>query len=317
MAAPTLFHSGELDLQERAGVREQVAAFSQRALRRIMPEQHREFFRQLPFMVAGVVDAEGRPWATLLSGLPGFVQSPTDTTLVLTPLTAPPPPLAGAWRTGAAVGLLGIELSTRRRNRANGVIVDDQHGWLVNIQESFGNCPKYIQTRQLDWHPAPPAPVVELLPALDAEAKALIAGADTFFVASYADEADGRRVDVSHRGGPPGFVRQESDTAWWVPDFTGNFLFCTLGNFLRVPRAGLVFVDFACGDLLHLSGRVELLWAGTRVSEYPGAVHAWRFRVDDGFWWRNALPFSAGPGQHSPFLAGLGPWRNGGEASGA
>ncbi len=38
------FHTGELAIQERAGVREQVAGFGSRAIRTFMPDQHREFF---------------------------------------------------------------------------------------------------------------------------------------------------------------------------------------------------------------------------------------------------------------------------------
>ena len=50
---------------------------------------------------------------------------------------------------GAAVGLLGLEPHTRRRNRANGrvrALRDD--GFEVQVLQSFGNCPKYIHARQ-------------------------------------------------------------------------------------------------------------------------------------------------------------------------
>ena len=87
-----------------------------------------------------------------------------------------------------------------------------------------------------------------------------IEAADTFFVASAArtDEANGG-VDVSHRGGPPGFVRVDGNTLT-IPDYRGNRYFNTLGNFVSNPRAALLFVDFAAGDLLHVQGAVEMAW---------------------------------------------------------
>ncbi|MDC3952157.1 flavin-nucleotide-binding protein, partial [Pseudomonas aeruginosa] len=47
------FHAGELAIQERAGVREQVAGFGSRAIRTFMPDQHREFFALLPLLLVG------------------------------------------------------------------------------------------------------------------------------------------------------------------------------------------------------------------------------------------------------------------------
>ncbi len=105
---------------------------------------------------------------------------------------------------GAAIGLLGIELHTRRRNRANGTIrATTPRCWHVEVDQSFGNCPQYIQLRDFKFARNPLetfATDVEDSTALDDAALAAISAADTFFVASYSD-CDGRRqVDVSHRG---------------------------------------------------------------------------------------------------------------------
>lgn len=312
----SLFHSGEIELQSRVGsdVREQVEAFSQRAIRPFMPEQHRTFFAQLPFMVVGVVDAQGRPWASLLSGLPGFVQTPTDRQIQMTTPMPVAAPLQEGLKSGAPIGMLGIELGTRRRNRANGMIAEaGPESLQIEIQQSFGNCPKYIQTRTVSWREGTTEPRYEALETLTEEALRLISGSDMFFVATYVDDLDAaderrRMVDVSHRGGKPGFVRLLADGRLEVPDFVGNYMFCTLGNMLRNPVAGLVFPDFESGDLLHISGETELLWDGPEATQYTGAVRAWRIRPHQAFWLRKALPFSASGPDYSPFLEKLGPW---------
>ncbi|WYX49477.1 pyridoxamine 5'-phosphate oxidase family protein [Achromobacter xylosoxidans] len=107
----------------------------------------------------------------------------------------------------------------------------------------------------------------------------MIARADTLFVATYADtEAAGRRVDVSHRGGMPGFVRIDGDTLT-IPDFSGNRFFNTLGNMVLNPRAGLLFIDFERGDVLQVSGRAEVVLDSPEIETFAGAERLWRVHV--------------------------------------
>jgi ferredoxin-NADP reductase len=117
-----------------------------------------------------------------------------------------------------------------------------------------------------------------MLDALSPRAKAMITGADTFFVASYFDREDGhRQVDVSHRGGKPGFVRLADDGTLTIPDFAGNLFFNTLGNILVNGRAGLVFADFDTGDVLQLAGDAEVLLDSRETAAFQGAERLWRF----------------------------------------
>lgn len=328
------FHPGEEAIQERLGRRAKLALLGSRVIRDHMPEQHRAFFAELPFLVAGSVDGEGRPWASLLSGRPGFLSSPDARHLTLDARPAAGDPLAEALRPGRTLGLLGLDFATRRRNRLN-VRIEDTAGGRLNlaVDQSFGNCPKYIQARDAVFvrDPAMPAPAaaVERFDRLDEKAHALIAAADTLFVASAAadarsGDADKSRngggndgVDVSHRGGRPGFVKlgkrpaggpagngisdnetpdtepagdETAEDLLTIPDYSGNFFFNTLGNFLINPKAGLTFVDFESGDLLMLSGRVVILWDGPEVAALEGAERAWRFTLDHGLWLRSALP---------------------------
>ncbi|MGR0064954.1 pyridoxamine 5'-phosphate oxidase family protein [Bordetella bronchiseptica] len=301
------WHGGELAMQERAGARERMAQLGPRVIRDYMPQQHRDFFAQLPFMLLATVDAQGDPWASVLEGPPGFAHSPDERTLRLDAWPAGDDPARAGLAHGAGVGMLGIELSTRRRNRVNGhVAALDGQGFCVAVTQSFGNCPQYIQTRHARQAAPAPQPA-RWLAGLDAAARTLIGQADTLFVASYARQAGPHAVDVSHRGGPPGFVHLRGDTLT-MPDFSGNRFFNTLGNLLANPRAGLVFVDFARGDLLQLCGRAEVLAEAGAPAAYPGAQRLWRVHVERAVRRPAALGLRAGFGEYAAQLAAVGQW---------
>lgn len=274
------WHAGEQQLQAHVGVAERMEAFGRKVIRTWMPDQHREFYQQLPFMLYGAVDADGRPWASVLEGAPGFAHSPDPEHLQFTALPAVDDP--AQLRNGEPIGLLGIELHTRRRNRLNGHVGDlHDHGFNLSVDQAFGNCPQYIQLRQFQRVALsdPQTRPAQHLDTLDDAAISLIEGADTFFVASYVD-ADGQRaVDVSHRGGQAGFVRVEGNRLT-IPDFAGNLHFNTLGNLLLNPQAGLLFIDFSTGDLLQLSGRTEIILEGPQIEAFQGAERLWTFEVE-------------------------------------
>jgi uncharacterized protein len=283
---PSPWHAGEVALQQRVGMAERMEVFGRRVIRDFMPEQHREFYRQLPFMLLGSVDAEGYPWASILEGRPGFAQSPDPRLLQFNCRPAQVDPAAANLAAGAAVGLLGIELHSRRRNRINGRVQSaSDGGFSVAVEQAFGNCPQYIQLREAHFSQAPgqlQQQAYQRLTGLDEAARALISGADTCFVASYVD-LDGdprhRSVDVSHRGGNAGFVQVDGDCLS-IPDFAGNMHFNTLGNLLLNPRAGLLFIDFNSGDTLQVSGRTEMVLEGPEVSAFQGAERLWRLHVE-------------------------------------
>jgi uncharacterized protein len=284
MTEASPFHAGERLVQQRAGVAERRTEFNAAVIRDYMPDQHRGFYSLLPFIVIGAVDPDGDVWATLRAGYPGFLHSPDEKTLRCALSPDPDDPAQAGLYDGAAVGLLGIELNTRRRNRLNGTLHTLPDGFDVEVEHAFGNCPQYIQLRHLHYRrdPAAPFPAVTMRSdRLTARAEDMIAGADTFFVASYADLPDGRRqVDVSHRGGRPGFVRIAPDGSLIVPDFAGNQMFNTLGNFAANPRAGLVLFDDATGDVLQMTGRVGLLFDPADMAVFQGAERFWQLRPE-------------------------------------
>ena len=269
------WHAGELAAQRLAGG---DYAPGGAGIRSAMPDQHRLFFVQLPFVVAATVNEAGAPTATLLTGGEGFIASPDPKTLAIAAVS--PDPAGRRLVAGAPIALLGIEPATRRRNRANGTIAfAGEPGLLVKVEQSFGNCPQYIRPRDLILDPDPPGPV-ETFAGLDAAARAQIASADTFFVATASGAGvENGGVDISHRGGPPGFVRMAGDVLT-IPDYRGNRYFNTLGNLLLEPRAALLFVDFATGRMLQLQGTAQELWDDASL---PHAERTWRFKVAGGF----------------------------------
>lgn len=308
------WHEGERLMHRRLGIAEQMEQHGGRAIRDFMPEQHRDFYGQLPFVLVGAVDANGAPWVTLLQGRPGLVSSPDPKLLRITARPGVGDPVGPAVAAGCAVGILGIELHTRRRNRINGTVVRSDHeGLAVQVGQAFGNCPQYIKTRTVSWAGSPGSQLaiaVERMAAPDAEAVALITAADTFFVTSYAD-LDGspqqRAVDTSHRGGRPGFVRIDGKVLT-IPDFAGNQYFNTLGNLSLNPRAGLLFIDFQSGDTLQLSGTTEIVHEGAELSWFQGAERLWRLRVEQLVRRRGALALRWTLGQSSPNSLLTGSW---------
>jgi uncharacterized protein len=283
------FHPGELEAQTRAG-----GGASGGAIRDAMPGQHRAFFEALPFVVVASTDRVG-PVATLWTGAPGFVAAPDPHTLHFAVAPDPSDPATPAFVTGAPFGMLGIELATRRRNRANGAVVRaGPREVVVAILQSFGNCPQYIHPR--DVAPAAPAaPTTEPLARLDPGAAGAISRADTFFVATSARTGEPTGgVDVSHRGGRPGFVHIDGDVLT-IPDYRGNRYFNTLGNLVSDPRAALLFVDFARGDLLHVQGTTEIQWDGPAVRSFAGAERLWRIHIERGWRRRHALALRFSP----------------------
>lgn len=315
------FHAGELAIQARMGTQAKMDRQGRQMIREYLPDQFRQFFPQLPYIIVGTVDATGSPWASILVGEPGFLSSPDDSSAVLSDRTlqvAAKPlfgdPLTNTLADGIDIGLLGIELHTRRRNRVNGTVTAiDSDRFEVQVRQSFGNCPKYIQARMFELIEQDSATLrsIHQFQMLGSEERAAIAIADTFFIATaYQNTSAGiaSGVDVSHRGGKSGFVRLDDDYTLTVPDFSGNCQFNTFGNLELNPRAGLLFVDFERSNLLYLTGTAEVIWEGAQINDYEGAERLFRFRLDRGYRVEGSLPLRWSSPAFSPFLEHTGSW---------
>jgi uncharacterized protein len=306
------FHQGERALQQRVSpaLAERMTRTAEVALRDYMPDQHRDFFAMLPTLVIGSVDDRGRPWASMLAGMPGFVLSPDPVTLHVAARPIAGDPLQQHLVQDAPIGILGLQPETRRRNRMNGRVSSlDPSGFTVTVEQSFGNCPQYIQARAprlVGAFAAPPR-----LPEsarLSSHAIAMLTATDTFFIATHAR---GEGVDVSHRGGKPGFIKVDqgaSGSVLTVPDFRGNNFFNTLGNIALDSRAGILVVDYHTGDLLQLTTTAEIIWDGPAVAAFEGAQRLLRLTVDSGQIIAGGLPLRWSEPDYAPQLIETGSW---------
>ena len=310
------FHQGERDVQTRLGVRDRVEEIGQRFIRSYLPQQHREFYQQLPYLFIGSVDALGRPWASVVVGRLGFIQSPDAHRLHIAAPRINGDPLHTNIMPGSPVGVLGIQYETRRRNRLTAKVeAVERQALILKVDQTFGNCPQYIQAREpallpgVDTVGEPRSKTS--FPVLNDRAMQIIRRADNFYIAThYSDGGDDvtHGADVSHRGGRPGFVRVDNERTLTFPDFAGNRHFNTIGNLIMNPRAGLLFIDFESGDLVYLTCSAEIIWDSEEKRAFHGAERLVRFTLDEGQLIESALPVRWQFLDYSPNLEQLGAW---------
>jgi predicted pyridoxine 5'-phosphate oxidase superfamily flavin-nucleotide-binding protein len=299
------YHPGEIEVQRRAGVRDEADEVGAIIGGRI-PPAFVPLLAGFRLAVAASIDGRGRVWASLLTGPPGFLQATSEMRLRIEARPAPGDPLEVNLAARPELGLLAFDPATRRRMRFNGREVLGRSGGItLDIEQAYGNCRKYIQVRYLEEEEARPQAAMPARPAsarsesLSARQHNRIAAADTFFIASAHPEGG---ADASHRGGRPGFVRLEGDRKLSFPDYAGNNMFNTLGNLTADPRAGLLFVDFESGDLLQLTGRARLVWEPEAVAAHRGAQHVVvELEIDEVLETRAASPLRWRLIEASPF----------------
>jgi len=305
----TPFHAGERAVQARAAV---PSEWREKAAHFILPEmsdRHRGFLESVGLLFTALLDPAGRPWATPIVGAPGIARAPTPRNLVL----ARAPDLADALgldtAPGATIGLLGIDLSTRRRVRANGrIAANDPDGLAIGVDQAFGNCPQYIQSRAFDEQPSGRAPRAERAAPSSAAIGRIIDSADTFFIASRTPDAQRFGIDISHRGGRPGFLRMHGKNTLSFPDFRGNRFFNTLGNIEADGRVGIFVPDFATGAAAIVTGRATIDWTSDRIDAFVAAERIVDVIFEETWHVADALPATARLIETSPALERTGRW---------
>lgn len=256
------FHSGETEVQRRRDVQDDAERVG-RIIASKIPRGLAPALTTQRLAIAASLDAYGRPWASLLTGPAGFITAVDEDLLRL----AVPADLDATLATNLGahpdLGLLVFDPRTRRRLRFNGRSQLAPEGLFLLVSQVYGNCQKYIQKRRVVAE-SPAAPgAMRRSETLEARQRALVASADTLFLATWHPEGG---ADASHRGGRPGYVDVLDERILEFPDYPGNNMFNSLGNIVGYPRAGLLFADFLTGDVLQLTGRAGL------VGEAGGAV---------------------------------------------
>lgn len=276
MATHTTYHRGELTAQERAGTSEAARAVSA-VIRDRFPEAARHFLAEQPMIVVGATDHRGDVWASLLTGLPGFLTVTGPSTLAVAAAPVPGDPLHAVLTDTARVGLIALDPGSRRRMRINGTAHRTADGIEIEADQIYANCPKYIQKRVARWQPGTTPSALIHAPELSPADLEFVGRADTFFVATADPEGN---ADASHRGGNPGFLTALSPTRLRWPDYVGNAMFNTFGNLELNPRAGLLLPDWATGTLLHLTGTATVDWDPGHAAPQPGAQRVVDFTVE-------------------------------------
>ena len=103
---------------------------------------------------------------------------------------------------------------------------------------------------------------------IGAEAREVIEAARMFFLATCDDRG---LPTCSYKGGDPGFVRVVDDRTLAFPNYDGNGKYQSMGNLLRNPNVGLLFVDFEGQQRLRIQGVARLQENDALVTEYTEA----------------------------------------------
>ncbi len=266
-------HEGELEVQRRAGV-------PQRSRRHpdVMAPAVQRFLAAQRIAVLATLDADGRVWASMRTGAPGFLRARENSVLEIGGTGHPDDPLHVNLRSPSAAGLLAIDLGARQRVRVNGTAHLEPDGAIVlATQQVYGNCPQYIHPRDVAGTRAVGRMPALIAERLDERHASRLARADTVFLATALPDVG---ADASHRGGPRGFLHVVDDGTLVFPDYPGNNYFNSLGNITAYPRAGLLVPDFSSGDALQVAGRARILWESPMLSRFPGARRLVEVSID-------------------------------------
>jgi uncharacterized protein len=276
------YHSGEITIQEMVAEKEIASRNGKVISNKIIPGAI-NFIEKQPFFIASSQDQHGRIAVSALAGKDGFVRVIGESTLEIDSTLSFSNPLDLFWSNIQAhqnIGLLFLEPSTRRRFRINGALSDVSTKLVLSINQAYPNCPKYIQQRNIRPLEKPLYREQKVLGhALSPTLIDLVKSADTFFVGSSDEHGN---MDASHRGGLPGFVQVENETTLLIPDYQGNSMFNTLGNFVVNPRGSLLFIDFENNVNVQLSGLVKLHFNSDHAGPQTGGTgRYWSFTIQD------------------------------------
>jgi hypothetical protein len=288
-----VYHAGEIAVQERTGERA-IAERRGSMIGERLVDGARAFVAEQELVAVAAIGPDDALVASVWCGDRGFLRSDEagERVAVIAKLdrTLGVDPVRSLLGSDVPFGMLVMDLETRRRLRINGTVDRfTEAGLSVRVGEVFGNCPKYIQRRRrtdIDPVDGPALPPVESGKVIDAARRAFIERIDTAFVGSIHAR---RGLDISHRGGKPGFIVVAEERVLRIPDYPGNAMYLTLGNFEVDPRAAIALVDFERRRVLSITGRAVATF-GVEDPGLPtgGTGRHWSFTVQR--WVEFSLP---------------------------
>ncbi|ETS63810.1 hypothetical protein PaG_02128 [Moesziomyces aphidis] len=342
---PHEWHAGELYIQSQLGYKDAVAG-AHPTFKPQLTVQHQQFHARLNILPVCTLDARGRPWGSFLAakdGQHGFISSPSLTTLIASQMKLHEHhPVEMALTEGAKFGMtklvtnddgdyqgpalkliagVGVMFENRRRNKLAGFINERNTGSReertiqVEVMESLGNCPKYINSRSLVPNPNHSPKMLhknlDLAPgqSLPEETLQNIARADAVFLATrYTSPVQTifkSHLGINIRGGKPGFVRISAEKVArssgetelrqvaYLPDYSGNRFMSSLGNVHSDKVAGITIPLMRKGqpiDVVYLTGDAEVLIGEQSTSIFPGVRTCVRIELTGFMHVQDAVP---------------------------
>lgn len=301
-----VFSQGELYVQQLAGEDKIAQKRIPMAINNQLNDFSAEYLEyQLLFNITSI-DQDNRVWISMLSGKPNLIKVIDFSTISIdkTLITSPSDDVFYKnIRHNKNVGLLFLDWETRKRYRLNGRIKEEKDNLIINIQETYGICHKYIQRRSFKYtNPNTPSIPSSLkgIEIMDIH-KLLIENANTFFLGTCGLN---KKVDASHKGGKPGFVKFINNNTIKIPDYSGNSMFNSLGNIHENPSSGLIFIDYKENKILQLTGRGEIKFNQTNKEDLVHSGNTgrfWLFKIDDWIWTENFNQINWDFIDYSPF----------------
>ena len=279
-----VYHSGEKEIQKLTG-EEATGNANGRVITDSIVKGAINFIEKQPMAIVSSEDENQQIWASILIGDFGFTKVPDANTIIFNKeviYSSHQDVFHYNIQQNQEIGSLFIELATRRRFRINGTARLNNENIEVKIREAYPNCPQYIQRRVISMADqfSKTEAVTSTGNELTNEIKTWIVSADTMFVGSKSSEG---KMDASHRGGNPGYIEVLEDNVLKIPDYQGNSMYNTLGNFVQNPAAGLLFIDFEKGETLQLTGKATLLFNQSSpkdLEKTTGTGRYWLFKTE-------------------------------------
>ena len=277
-----VFHSGERAVQELLGVKNISDSVGQ-IIQPVISERFKLFLNQQNMLMIGSMDKEGKVWGSFLAGNPGFIQVTGPNTLRIHGNIDKSDLLYSNIRFNKNIGINVIDFSSRIRIRINGSVSNDYMSETLEIKTEhvYGNCPKFIQARHFMYDPTrnETVKITNQNDRLNKYQRDWIRKSDTFMIASSNSVGE---MDISHRGGMPGFIHVLDESLIIFPDYSGNMMFNTLGNIIQNPSIGLLFLNFDTGDTLQITGKAKVTWNPEKrdISKFPGAQRLIYFQIE-------------------------------------